>query len=58
MTQAQATQILQAAGFNVILRPETPVGRSVPAGEVWSQTVPARAKAPRGTTITLDVVPN
>jgi PASTA domain len=57
MTQLQAEQILQAAGFRVNLRSETPRGQSGPAGEVWSQTVPAGAKAPRGTTITLDVVP-
>jgi hypothetical protein len=58
MTQLQAEQILQAAGFTVILHAETRAGQSVPAGEVWSQSVPAGAKAPSGTTITLDVVPN
>ena len=58
MTRLQAEQILQAAGFTVILHAETRAGQSWPAGEVWSQTVPAGAKAPRGTTITLDVVPN
>jgi hypothetical protein len=58
MTQLQAEQILQAAGFTVKLLSETPRGQSGTAGEVWSQTVPAGAKAPSGTTITLDVVPN
>ena len=58
MTQLQAEQILQAAGFNVIILYETPRGQSGPAGEVWSQTVPAGAKAPRGATVTLDVVPH
>jgi serine/threonine-protein kinase len=57
MSELQAEQILQTAGFNVHLLSETPVGQSVPAGEVWSQTVPGGAKAPRGTTITLDVAP-
>ncbi|MCW2930761.1 MAG: hypothetical protein JWM19_1723 [Actinomycetia bacterium] len=55
MTQVQATQILDAAGFIVIVRPETPVAQSVPAGMVWSQTPPGGAEAPRGTQITLDV---
>jgi hypothetical protein len=57
MTWLQATQILEAAGFTVKLLSEKPAGRSVP-GAVWSQTVPAGAEAPRGTTITLDVAPN
>jgi hypothetical protein len=58
MTQLQAEQILQAAGFTVILHAKARAGQSVPAGEVWSQSVPGGAKAASGTTITLDVVPN
>jgi hypothetical protein len=58
MTELQAVQILQAAGFTVKVLYETPRGQSGTAGEVWSQTVPAGAKAPSGTTITLDVVPH
>jgi hypothetical protein len=58
MSQLQAEQILTAAGFSVIVQPEAPPTQSVPAGEVWSQTVPAGAEAPRGTTITLYVAPN
>jgi beta-lactam-binding protein with PASTA domain len=57
MTQVQAVQILQAAGFTVIVHTETPVGRSVPAGAVWSQTPPAGSEVPRGAAITLDVAP-
>jgi len=58
MTRVQAEQILQAAGFTVIQLSRARAGQTVPAGEVWSQSVPGGAKAPRGTTITLDVVPN
>jgi len=62
MTQNQAVHDLKAAGFAVDVRAEAPAaGLSVPPGvvrPVWSQTVPAGAQAPRGTTITLDVDPN
>jgi hypothetical protein len=55
MTELQAAQVLQTAGFNVDILAEMPVGRSVPTGEVWSQTPPAGGEVSRGTTITIDV---
>ena len=57
MAQDQATQVLQAAGFDVIVRAEAPVGQSVPAGVVWSQSVPGGAEAARGTKVMIDVAP-
>ena len=55
MTEKQAKQVLQTAGFNVNVLDEMPAGRTAATGEVWSQAQPPGSEVPRSTTITLDV---
>lgn len=60
MTQVQATQVLEAAGFIVTVHRAAPAALAAQpgrAGEVWGQAPPAGSRVNRATVITLDVTP-
>ena len=59
MNAAQATQVLQAAGFTVTVNvARAPGGQQVAAGLVYEQTPPAGSVIAHGTTVTLFVQPS
>jgi hypothetical protein len=57
-TEAQATHVLQEAGFDVVIVAASARGGGhVPQGTVWSQNPPAGSTISKGATVTLDFQP-